>query len=49
MPNPSNPPREVRRDFASLRPKKMPLTGHVFWREGGIPIKANNQVFKPFF
>ena len=33
-PNPSNPPREVLIDLASPRPKKMPLTGHVFWRRG---------------
>ena len=33
-PNPSNPPREVRKDFAALRLKKMPLKGHVFWRRG---------------
>ena len=39
-PNPSNPLREVRRDFAYLRPKKTPLTGHVFWRESGIPMMA---------
>ena len=35
-PNPSNPPREVRRDFASLRQKKCPLRGMCSGGEGGI-------------
>jgi hypothetical protein len=38
----SNPPREVRRDFASLHKKQKPLKRgfDFFWRERGIQIMS---------